>query len=122
VIRRDPAGRFQFAALQSDAARRLLLAAPQPLPDSLVLVENGRMFMRSTAALRVLRGLRFPWPLASVLLVVPRPLRDWVYDLVARNRYRWFGKRDACMVPTPELQARFLSDELVDSSPARPLR
>jgi predicted DCC family thiol-disulfide oxidoreductase YuxK len=110
VIQRDPAGRFQFATLQSDAARRLLQAAPQPVPDTLVLVENGRVFLRSTAALRVVRGLRFPWPLAFVLVVVPRPLRDWVYDIVARNRYRWFGRRDVCMVPTPELRARFLSD------------
>jgi predicted DCC family thiol-disulfide oxidoreductase YuxK len=110
VIQRDPAGRFQFATLQSDAARRLLQAAPQPLPDTLVLVENGRMFLRSTAALRVARGLKFPWPLAFALVVVPRPLRDWLYDIVARNRYRWFGRRDVCMVPTPELRARFLSD------------
>jgi predicted DCC family thiol-disulfide oxidoreductase YuxK len=110
VIQRDPAGRFQFATLQSDAARRLLQAAPQPLPDTLVLVEDGRMFLRSTAVLRVARGLEFPWPLAFVLVVVPRPLRDWVYDIVARNRYRWFGRRDVCMVPTPELRARFLTD------------
>ncbi len=110
VIQRDPAGRFQFAALQSDAARGLLRAAPQPLPDSLVLVENGRVFMRSTAALRVARGLRFPWPLAYAFVAVPRPLRDWVYGIVARHRYRWFGRRDVCMVPTPELRARFLSD------------
>jgi len=110
VIERDPAGRFQFAPLQSDAARRLLSAAPQPLPDSLVLVENGRLFMRSTAALRVARGLRFPWPLAYVFVAVPRPVRDWVYDAVARNRYRWFGRRDVCMVPTPELRSRFLND------------
>jgi predicted DCC family thiol-disulfide oxidoreductase YuxK len=118
VIQRDPAGRFQFAALQSDAARRLLRAAPHPLPDSLVLVENGRVFMKSTAALRVVRGLSFPWPLASVFVAVPRPLRDWVYDIVARNRYRWFGRREVCMVPTPELRARFLSDS-VRSPPAR---
>ena len=110
VIARDPAGRFQFAPLQSDAARRVLGAAPQPLPDSLVLVENGRLFTRSTAALRVARGLRFPWPLAYVFVAVPRPVRDYLYDAVARNRYRWFGRRESCMVPTPELRARFLDD------------
>jgi predicted DCC family thiol-disulfide oxidoreductase YuxK len=110
VIERDPAGRFQFAPLQSAAARRVLGATPQPLPDSLVLVENGRLFTRSTAALRVARGLRFPWPLAYVFVAVPRPVRDWMYDAVARNRYRWFGRRDVCMVPTPELRARFLDD------------
>jgi predicted DCC family thiol-disulfide oxidoreductase YuxK len=110
VIERDPAARFQFAALQSDAAVRLLGVAPPPLPDSLVLIEDGRLFTRSTAALRVARGLRFPWPLAYVFVAVPRPVRDWVYDAVARNRYRWFGRRDVCMVPTPELRSRFLND------------
>jgi predicted DCC family thiol-disulfide oxidoreductase YuxK len=110
VIERDPAGRFRFAPLQSDAAGRLLGNAPQPRPDSLVLVEDGRVFTRSTAALRVARGLRFPWPLAYVFVAVPRPLRDWVYDAVARNRYRWFGRREVCMVPPPELRSRFLDD------------
>ena len=110
VIERDPAGRFQFAPLQSDAAARLLGVAPPPLPDSLVLLEDGRLFTRSTAALRVARGLRFPWPLAYVFVAVPRPVRDCVYDAVARNRYRWFGRRDVCMVPTPELRSRFLND------------
>lgn len=111
VIARDPAGRFRFAALQSDAARRLLgrLETPQEWPDSLVLVEDGQyFFVRSGAALRVARGLRFPWPLAYVFVGVPRPVRDWVYDIVARNRYRWFGRRDVCMIPTPGLRARFI--------------
>jgi predicted DCC family thiol-disulfide oxidoreductase YuxK len=110
VIERDPAGRFQFAPLQSGVAGRLLGVTPQPWPDSLVLLEDGRLFTRSTAALRVARGLRFPWPLAYVFMAVPRPVRDWVYDTVARNRYRWFGRRDVCMVPTPELRSRFLND------------
>ena len=82
--------------------------APGPLPDSIVLIDEGRLFTRSTAALRIARRLRFPWPLLYGLIVVPRPLRDFLYDWVARNRYRWFGKRDSCMLPTPELRARFL--------------
>ena len=110
VIERDPGGRFQFAPLQSEAARRLLEKSPQLLPDSLVLVEDGRLFTRSTAVLRLARGLRFPWPLAYVFVAVPRPLRDWVYDILASHRYRWFGRRDVCMVPTPELRSRFLND------------
>jgi len=110
VIARDPAGRFRFAPLQSDAARRLLGGrdAPQEWPDSIVLVEDGGVFTRSTAALRVARGLSFPWPLAYAFVGVPRPLRDWVYDIVARNRHRWFGRRDVCMLQTPELLARFI--------------
>ena len=110
IIERDSAGTFQFAPLQSTTARRLLHGAAQPLPDSFVLVENGRLFTRSTAALHVARGLGWPWSLAYVGIIVPRPLRDWVYDLVARNRYRWFGKSDVCMVPTADIRSRFLSD------------
>jgi len=110
VIERDRAARFQFAALQSAAAAPLLgdAASGQSLPDSIVLVENGRVFTRSTAALRIARGLSFPWSAAYWFIAVPRPFRDWVYDLVARNRYNWFGRRDICMVPTPALRARFL--------------
>ena len=110
VIERDPEARFRFAALQSDAARRLVggLRIPGSLPDSIVLVEDGRAFLKSTAALRIARGLRAPWPLAYGLVVVPRALRDRVYDLVARRRYGWFGRRDTCMVPAPELRSRFI--------------
>ena len=110
VIARDPGGRFQFGALQSAAARRILDLhhAPDPLPDTIVVVEEGRIYTRSTAALRVARSLTFPWPLAAVLLAVPRPLRDAVYEFVARYRYQWFGRRDQCMVPPPEIRSRFL--------------
>jgi predicted DCC family thiol-disulfide oxidoreductase YuxK len=112
VIARDPNSRFQFAALQSHAARRLL-GPPTPHAgalDTVVLIEDGRVFTRSAAALRIARGLTFPWPLAYAFLIVPRPLRDGVYGLVARYRYHWFGRRDVCMVPTAELRARFLND------------
>ena len=110
VIEHDPDGRFQFAALQSAAAGRVLSGHPplRPIPDSVVLVEEGRVFTGSTAALRIVRGLRLPWPLAAALLAIPRPLRDWIYAFVARRRYHWFGKREHCMVPTPALRSRFL--------------
>jgi predicted DCC family thiol-disulfide oxidoreductase YuxK len=110
VIEHDPDGRFQFAALQSAAARRVLTGYHplSPVPDSVVLVEDGRVFTGSTAALRIARGLRFPWTLAAALLAIPRPLRDWIYAFVARRRYRWFGQREHCMVPTPALRSRFL--------------
>lgn len=78
------------------------------LLDSVVLLERGRAYTRSTAALRIARRLRWPWPILWPLVAFPRPLRDWAYDLVARNRYRWFGRRSACMLPTPALRARFL--------------
>jgi predicted DCC family thiol-disulfide oxidoreductase YuxK len=110
VIERDPDGRFHFGALQSAAARRVLdqRDVPSPLPDSVVLVEEGRVFTGSTAALRIVRHLRFPWPLMAALLAIPRPLRDWIYAMVASRRYLWFGKREDCMVPTAALRSRFI--------------
>jgi predicted DCC family thiol-disulfide oxidoreductase YuxK len=110
IVRRDPAAYFQFASMGSAAALHVLGAAPipDPLPDSLILVEDGGVFTRSTAALRIARRLTFPWPLAYALVVIPRPLRDLIYDLVARYRYRVFGRRDHCMIPGPGLRERFL--------------
>lgn len=110
VIVRDPAQRFRFGALQSASARRMLDRhdTPQPPPDSIVLVEDSRVFTQSTAALRIARRLRFPWPLTYVFIAVPRPFRDWIYRIVARHRYAWFGRREQCIVPTPPLRSRFI--------------
>jgi predicted DCC family thiol-disulfide oxidoreductase YuxK len=110
VITRDPDAQFRFASLQSDAARRLLsgveLGAPRG--DTVVLIERGQVFTRSEAALRIARRLGAPWSFAYPLVAVPRSIRDWFYQAVARNRYRWFGKREACRVATPDLRRRFL--------------
>lgn len=113
LLDRDPQGALRFAALQSMAAREALGALgyipPEGLPPSLLLVEQGRVYQKSTAALRIARHLSHPgWRLAGILLVVPRPLRDAVYAWIARNRYAWFGRSDVCRVPTPELRNRFL--------------
>lgn len=112
VIDRDPAARFRFAAVTSPAAAEVLRHAgvTAPLPDSMILVEDGRAYFRSDAPLRVARGLRFPWPLLYALIVVPRFIRDRLYDVIAARRYRWFGRRDTCMVPTPDLRGRFLDE------------
>ncbi len=106
ILARDPAARFRFASLQSEAARRLL--GNDAPAETIVLWEAGKIWSKSTAVLRIARGLRFPWSLCYAFVAVPRPLRDLVYDWVARHRYAWFGKRESCMVPTPELRARFL--------------
>ncbi|HMB81980.1 MAG TPA: DCC1-like thiol-disulfide oxidoreductase family protein [Vicinamibacterales bacterium] len=110
VIARDPSRQFHFGTLQSSAARQVLDLHDtlRPLPDTMVLVEDGHLFTRSTAALRIARRLTLPWSLAYAFIAVPRPLRDWIYDLVARYRYRLFGQRDQCMVPTPDLRSRFI--------------
>jgi len=110
ILDRDRAGRVRFAALQSAAGQALLrrYGLPTDRFASLVLVEGGRCWGRSTAALRIARHLDGLWPLAALLLAVPPFLRDAAYDLLARNRYRWFGQLDACRVPTPEVRQRFL--------------
>jgi predicted DCC family thiol-disulfide oxidoreductase YuxK len=113
LIDRDRRGRLRFAALQSSAAtnelRTLGVSLPEGPPESLLLVEGGRVYQHSTAALRIARHLTSPgWRLAPALLAVPRPLRDAVYRWVAKNRYRWFGRSDVCRVPTADLRSRFL--------------
>jgi predicted DCC family thiol-disulfide oxidoreductase YuxK len=110
IVKRDPGRWFRFAALQSAAGATLLrqFGLPADALDTLVLVEGNRAFTRSTASLRVARRLSGLWPLLYALIVVPRPIRDLLYGVVARNRYRWFGRRDACMMPTPDLRERFL--------------
>jgi predicted DCC family thiol-disulfide oxidoreductase YuxK len=110
IIARDPAAHFRFAALSSDAGVKLLeeRAIRGTIPDSVILIEDGRVYFRSDAPLRIARRLAFPWPLAAVFLIVPRFIRDRVYDFIAARRYRWFGRRDVCMVPTPDLERRFL--------------
>jgi predicted DCC family thiol-disulfide oxidoreductase YuxK len=110
VLKRDPKQRFQFASLQSEYGKEFLLVHQIPLAvlSSVIFVENGVVYWKSAAALRILRWLSMPWPLLYFLIVIPRPIRDFCYDFVANRRYRWFGKADECMVPTPELRKRFL--------------
>ena len=109
IIPRDPRGLFQFAPLTSEAAARALASVPlAERPDSVVLIDEGRVFTRSEAALRILRRLAFPWPLAYALILLPRALRDWGYDAIARRRYRWFGRHEQCPIPSPSIRDRFL--------------
>lgn len=107
IIDRDPKEYFAFAPLQSEVASELLGTQTENL-ETIVLVENGVRYTESTAALRIARRLRRPWPLLYGFVIVPKELRDGVYRFVARNRYRWFGKRDSCRLPTPDLKKRFL--------------
>lgn len=106
VIARDSRQRFRFASLQSPAAERLL--GRRDDLESVVLVQGGRTYRKSGAALRIARRLDGLWPLLSLLLLVPRPLRDAVYDAIGRRRYRLFGKRAACWAPSAKLAERFL--------------
>lgn len=113
IIKRDAGRQFRFASLQSEAARREVTKADpttalDSLPDSIVLIDQDGIHTHSAAALRVARRLGFPYSLATVGLILPRPLRDAMYRLIARNRYRWFGRQDTCMVPASNLTDRFL--------------
>jgi len=112
IIKRDRRKRFVFAAFQEKPAQRVLTLfnlADIP-PRSTFLIEGDRLYEGSTAALRIARRLRFPWPLSWPLMLVPRFLREWYYNIIARNRYRWWGKRQTCRVPTDDERALFLSE------------
>jgi len=110
LIRHDREGKFRFASLQSDAGKALLAKhGLQDLPLSTsVLIDGDKIFMNSDGVLETARRLGGVYALAAGLLFVPKPLRDWAYRLFARNRYKLFGKRELCMVPTPDVRQRFL--------------
>jgi predicted DCC family thiol-disulfide oxidoreductase YuxK len=123
MIDHERAPNMKFAPLQSDLASERLVAAmgEEPAraliqgatgsgdPDTIVVIEDGKAYTHSTAALRIASHLKAPWRWAFVFYVVPRFIRDVVYRWIARNRYRWFGKSESCRVPTPELRARFVA-------------
>jgi predicted DCC family thiol-disulfide oxidoreductase YuxK len=119
VIKRDKRGYVRFAPLQepegAEIARHYGID-PERL-DTFVLIENGRAYRKSGGALRVARRLGFPYSLAFALILLPPFIRDFFYDWFARHRYRWFGKKDACMVPTPEVRERFLVDDATSPTP-----
>lgn len=110
IIKRDSAGVFKFASLQGETGQLLLKEHGFPADDlnSFVLVENGLIYTKSTAALRVCGQLPGLWKILAVLRIVPAFLRDGVYEFVARNRYKWFGKTESCMLPRREWKQRFL--------------
>lgn len=110
VIRHDKTDRFRFASLQSEAATHLAAQYHTSFENlsSFILIEEGKVYRRSTAALRVARHLGFPYYALYLLIILPPFLRDAIYNQVSRNRYRWFGKKEACMVPTPALRSKFL--------------
>jgi predicted DCC family thiol-disulfide oxidoreductase YuxK len=109
IIQRDQKGRYCFASLQSELAKELLSDSGQvPLELSTVILwEEGRILHRSTAALRIAKGLSGLWPLLFICIIVPTFIRDGIYNWIAANRYQWWGKSASCMVPKPEWKNRF---------------
>ena len=110
VIRHDAKAVFRFTPLQSEIGRRLMEKGHFP-PEELstvILVNKGKFYSHSDVPLQVVRNLPGAWPMLYTLRIIPKPIRDALYNWVAQNRYRWFGKRESCMLPTPELKQRFL--------------
>ena len=112
VIKRDNQDKFRYAALQSEIGEGLIRerGIDTTKVDSIILIEPGvAYYTKSDAALRIGQDFGGLWKALTIFTWIPRPIRDGIYDLIARNRYRWFGRKDQCMIPTPELQAKFLS-------------
>jgi len=112
VIKHDAQDHFRFASLQSDIGKALLaqyqIGLSSSEPESVILIESGKAYKYSSAVLRITRKLSFPYKLLYPLLIVPSFLRDAVYKFIARNRYRWWGRQESCMMPTESLKAKFL--------------
>jgi predicted DCC family thiol-disulfide oxidoreductase YuxK len=110
VYLNDPRAIFTLGWLQSPEASNLLenIKSVDKDIDSIIYIEQDRVYYKSSAALRVFRQLRFPWPILWLGVIIPKPVRDWIYDFVARNRYKWFGKREHCLIPSEDLRERFL--------------
>ena len=108
LIRVDQKKQLRFAALQSEAGKKIMEQASLQSADTFLLAWEGQIYQRSTAALKIIPFLPWYWQWARIFWIIPRFLRDAIYDFIAANRYRWFGKRDECMVPTPEVRSRFL--------------
>lgn len=110
TINRDTKNIFSFGSLQSNGGQEILRSKGLPLDDfdSFVYVRDNEVFVKSTGALEVLKDLGGMWKLLYVFIVIPHPIRDYVYSLIASHRYSFFGKKESCMLPTPDLQSRFL--------------
>lgn len=110
VIQRDKNDLFRFGALQEEPGKSIIkkYAIDPSKTDSIILISNNKAYTKSTAALKIARHLGGGYPLLYVFMIIPRFIRNWVYDYVAKNRYKWYGKKDSCMIPTPELKSKFL--------------
>lgn len=110
VIKHDPENQFLFASLQSEAGQRLLKQYKLSVENfnSFILIQDKKVYNKSTGALKVARQIKGVWSWLYIFIIIPAFIRDTVYTWIAQNRYKWFGKKEACMIPTPELKARFL--------------
>ena len=112
VLQHDNKNQFLFASLQSDAARKLLLQFNYENEEmmSIVLIEDDKIYDKSTAALKIGKKLHPPWNFLYSFIIIPKALRDVVYDVIAKNRYRWFGRRDKCIINKGKYKNRFIQN------------
>ncbi|MEI3600821.1 MULTISPECIES: thiol-disulfide oxidoreductase DCC family protein [unclassified Oceanobacillus] len=109
IIKRESYDYFKFASLQGEVGQTLLKKHQLPWDvDSFVLIKDDRVFLKSDATLRICRHLKCPWKLLTILLIIPKPIRNAVYSIIAKNRYKFLGKRDSCAIPSREIRSRFL--------------
>lgn len=110
IIKHDPEAQFLFASLQSDAAKKLLLQhnSKKITLNSIILIEKGKIYKKSTAALKIAKHLNGLYPITYIFILIPPFVRDFVYDYIAKNRYKWFGKKESCSIASPTLKNRFL--------------
>lgn len=110
IIDHDKKNVFRFASLQSDAGQSLLKKFNLNVKDfnSIILVENDKFYERSSAVMKIVKKFPGLWKFLYLFIIIPPPVRNFVYDIIADNRYKWFGKKDSCRVPTPELKEKFL--------------
>ncbi len=110
IIRQDRKKIFRFAALQSDAGQMLLRERNLPTDqfESFILLDKNKVYKKSTAALKLYNKLPWYWKWTQLFWIFPKFFRDWVYSIIAKNRYKWFGKREECMIPSPDVRQRFL--------------
>ena len=117
IIKRDKHAFYKFASIQSDVGKELIKKHKVPIDiDSLILIEHNTCYYKSTAALRICKHLKGGWKLLTCLLIFPKPIRDYFYEIIAKNRYKWFGKKESCMIPTSEDRVRFIEDYSIDKS------
>jgi predicted DCC family thiol-disulfide oxidoreductase YuxK len=111
AIRRDKQKKLRFTPFQGNTAKKVLPRYhinPSAL-SSVIFIDNGKAYTQSSAAIRICKHLNGGWKILYGLMIIPKPLRDLIYNWIALNRYRWFGKKDQCMIPSPEVRERFLS-------------
>lgn len=109
IIDLDRKKQFKFTSLQSEKGLELLKSHELNItPETIILLENNKVYQKSEAVLRVCKKLIFPLPILYFFIIIPKGIRDYVYDTVAANRYKWFGRKEACRIPTPDLKERFL--------------